>query len=177
MKKASFFLNQWSDFKLYLGAHHTSGVPHFFMTAQTSKGLLSSFDTWKENMENIKKKSGVAQLNEPLVSKDSRENLHDTSNATDAIKDWRTFWKDVLDVPGTWDCSQDELTKAINQQKTMTKQKTVDNFLDEICCALEELSGKEVFDCFVEAVQGQFDYTKKEHDKTSELLDLLTGLK
>jgi hypothetical protein len=59
----------------------------------------------------------------------------------------------------------------------MAKQKAVDEFLDTICCALEEMSGEEVFDCFFEAVQSQFDYTKKEHDKTSELLDLLTELK
>jgi hypothetical protein len=102
-------------------------------------------------------------------TKDSREALHDTSNATDAIKDWRSFWKDVLDVPGTWDCSQEELTKAINQQKTKAKQKAVDNFLDTICCALEELSGEEVFDCFFEAVQSQWDYTLKEHKKVNGL--------
>ena len=149
------------------------------MTAQTSKDLLSSFDTWKESMEDIKKKSGVAQLNEPLVSKDSRETLHNTSNATDSIKDWRSFWKNVLDEesPEAGVYSKYELAKATETQLTITKQKTVNNFLDEICCALEEMSGKEVFDCFLEAVQSQFDYTKKEHDKTSELLDLLTGLK
>lgn len=100
----------------------------------------------------------------PYATKDSRESLHNTSNATDAIKDWRTFWKDVLDEPGAKVCSS-------------VKQKTIDDFLDTICCALEELTGEEVFDCFLEAVQSQFDYTKKEHDKTSKLLDLLTGLK
>jgi hypothetical protein len=100
----------------------------------------------------------------PYATKDSRESLHNTSNATDAIKDWRTFWKDVLDEPETKVCSG-------------AKQKAIDDFLDTICCALEEMNGEEVFDCFTEAVQSQFDYTKKEHKKTSELLDLLTGLK
>lgn len=110
-------------------------------------------------------------------TKDSREFLHNTSNATDSIKDWRNFWKDVLDEQEVHVYSEHELTEAINQQKTITKQKAVDNFLDEICCALEELSGEEVFECFLEAVQAQHEYTKKEHKKTSELLDLLTGLK
>jgi hypothetical protein len=53
----------------------------------------------------------------------------------------------------------------------------LNDFLDTLCCAFEELSGEEVFDCFFEAVQSQFDYTKKEYDKTSELLDLLAGVK
>jgi hypothetical protein len=82
----------------------------------------------------------------------------------------------VLDVPGTWDCSEGELTKAVDQQKTIAKQKTVDNFLDTICCALEEMSGEEVFDCFFEAVQSQHEYTKKEYDKTMELRDMLIGV-
>ena len=113
----------------------------------------------------------------PYTTKDSREALHDTSNATDAIKDWRSFWKDVLNERGAHVYSEDELNQAIQKQQTMVKQKAVDEFLDTICCALEELSGKEVFNCFAEAVQSQFDYTKKEHEKTSELLDLLTELK
>jgi hypothetical protein len=58
----------------------------------------------------------------------------------------------------------------------MTKQKTIDNFLDEICCALEEMSGKEVFDCFVKAVESQHEYTKKEYYKTIDLMDLLSVL-
>ena len=76
-----------------------------------------------------------------------------------------------------FETDKDPLTAAVKQQQTIAKQKTVDDFLDTLSCALEELSGKEVFDCFAEAVQNQFDYTKKEHEKTSELLDLLTGLK
>jgi len=143
------------------------------MTTQLPEDPLKDIITWQTKHKQIKQECGVAEMDTPGTTKDSREALHDTSNATDAIKDWRSFWKDVLDVPGTWDCSQDELTEAINQQKTMAKQKTVDDFLDTLCGALEELSGEEVFDCFFEAVQSQFDYTKKEHDKTSELLDLL----
>jgi len=107
-------------------------------------------------------------------SKDSRENLHDTSNATDSVKDWRTFWKDVLD--DSEDNFEKELATAVQQQLIMTKQRIVNNFLDTICCALEEISGKEVFECFVEAVQAQHEYTNKEYNKANELLNLLTGL-
>ena len=95
-----------------------------------------------------------------------------TTQSNDNI-DWRTeAWKKVSETN-----FEDQLAIAATQLLTAAKQKTVDNFLDEICCALEELSGKEVFDCFVEAVQAQNEYTKKEHEKTSELLNLLTGLK
>lgn len=82
-----------------------------------------------------------------------------------------------MDEPGAYIGTENELIEAIKQQKTMAKQKIVDDFLDTLCGAFEELNGKEVFDCFFEAVQSQFNYTKKEHDKTSELLDLLAGLK
>jgi hypothetical protein len=143
------------------------------MTTQFPEDPLTHIKTWQAKFKESKKQCGVAEMDEPLVSKDSRENLHDTSNATDSVKDWRTFWKDVLDEPGAHVYPENELNQAIQKQKTMAKQKTVDNFLDEICCALEEMSGKEVFNCFVEAVQTQWDYTQKEYDKISELLDLL----
>jgi hypothetical protein len=95
-----------------------------------------------------------------------------TTQPNDNI-DWRTeAWKKVSETN-----FEDQLAIAATQLLTVAKQKVVDDFLDTICCALEELSGKEVFDCFFEAVQSQFDYTKKEHNKTSELLDLLAGLK
>jgi hypothetical protein len=147
------------------------------MTTQLPEDPIKNSITWQTKHKQIKQECGVAEMDTPGTTKDSREALHDTSNATDSIKDWRSFWKLVLDEPGTGYYSEDELTEAINQQKTMTKQKTVDDFLDTLCGALEELSGKEVFDCFFEAVQSQNEYTKKEHDKTSELLDLLAGLK
>jgi thioredoxin-like negative regulator of GroEL len=108
-------------------------------------------------------------MNAPLITKDSRENLHNTSKATDSMADWRAYWKEVLD-------ETEENFKTENQM-SVHKQKIVADFLDTLCGAFEELSGEEIFDCFFEAVQSQFDYTKKEHDKTSELLDLLAGLK
>jgi hypothetical protein len=143
------------------------------MTTQFPEDPLNHIKTWQAKFKEHKKQCGVAELDEPLVSKDSRENLHNTSYAVDSIKDWRTYWKEVLDEPGAYIGSEYELSNAIKQQKTISKQKIVDDFLDTLCGAFEELSGEEVFDCFFEAVQSQFDYTKKEHDKTSELLDLL----
>ena len=145
------------------------------MTTQLPEDPLNHIKTWQAKFKEHKQQCGVSELDEPLVSKNARENLHDTSNATDSVKDWRTFWKDVLD--DSEDNFENELAIAVKQQIAMAKQKTVDNFLDTICCALEEMSGEEVFDCFLEAVHSQHEYTKKEYDKTMELMDLLIGLK
>ena len=144
---------------------------------QSSDTLRTDFDTWKTQLDKHKKECGVAEINTPGTTKDSREALHDTSNATDAVKDWRSFWTDVLKDSGQCIGTEDELTEATKKQQTKAKQKAVDYFLDTICCALEEMSGKELFDCFVEAVQSQHEYTKKEYNKTNELMDLLIGLK
>jgi hypothetical protein len=143
------------------------------MTTQLPEDPLKNIITWQTKHKQIKQECGVAEMDTPGTTKDSREALHDTSNATDSVKDWRTAaWEMISETN-----FEDELTEAINQQKTKAKQKAVDDFLDTICCALEELNGEGVFDCFFEAVQSQFDYTKKEHDKTRELLDLFAGLK
>jgi len=147
------------------------------MTTQFPEDPLNHIKTWQAKFKEHKQQCGVAELDEPLVSKNAREKLHNTSNATDSIKDWRSFWKDVLDEPEAWVGTENELTQAIETQKTIAKQKTVDNFLDTICCALEELSGEEIFDCFFEAVQSQHDYTQKEHYKTNELFNLLLAAK
>ena len=146
------------------------------MTTQFPEDPLTHIKTWQAKFKEHKQQCGVAEMDTPGTTKDSREALHNTANATDAIKDWRGFWKEVLDEPGAHVYPESELTEAIQKQLTMTKQKTVDNFLEEICCALEEMSGKEVFDCFVKAVESQHEYTKKVYYKTIDLMDLLSVL-
>ena len=139
------------------------------MTTQLPDDPLKNIITWQTKHKQIKQACGVAEMDTPGTTKDSREALHDTSNATDSVKDWRSFWRDVLEDSGQWIGTEDELTEATKKQKTMTKQKAVDDFLDTICCALEEMSGEEVFDCLIEAVQSQWDYTLKEHTKANDL--------
>jgi hypothetical protein len=147
------------------------------MATQLPNDPLNHIKTWQAKFKELKQQCVVAEMDTPGTTKDSREALHDTRNATNSVKDWRSFWRDVLEDSGQWIGTEDELTETTNQQKTMAKQKIVDDFLDTLCGAFEELSGEEVFDCFFEAVQSQREYTKKEYDKTNELLDLLTGLK
>lgn len=139
------------------------------MTTQLPEDPIKNIITWQTKHKQIKQECGVAEMDTFDTTKNSREALHDTRNATDSVKNWRSFWRDVLEDSGQWIGTEDELTEATHQQQTRAKQKAVDDFLDTICCALEEMSGKEVFDCFVEAVQSQWDYTLKEHTKANDL--------
>jgi len=130
------------------------------MTTQSSDTLHMDFDTWKAQFEKHKQECGVAEMTTPGTAKDSREALHDTSNATDTIKDWRTYWAEMLDE------SKEELDLS-----SCDKQETIRDFADTICCALEKMNGKEVFECFAEAAQEHFEYTQKEYEKICELID------
>jgi hypothetical protein len=145
------------------------------MTIQFPEDPLTHIKTWQTKFKEHEQQGLIAEMETPGTTKDSREALHDTSHATDTIKDWRSFWTDVLGEESSeaWISSKDELTKASKQQLTRAKQKTIDEFLDTICCALEEMSGKEVFDCFIEAAKSQQDYTQKEYYKANELFNLL----
>jgi hypothetical protein len=139
------------------------------MTTQLPEDPLKNIITWQTEYKQIKQECGVAEMDTPGTTKDSRESLHDTKNATDSMGDWRTFWKEVLD--------ETEENFKIEEKMSVHKQKTIDDFLDTICCALEEMSGEEVFDCFFEAVQSQHEYKEKEYNKINELMDFLIGLK
>lgn len=124
------------------------------MTTQTDDTF--DFETWKKQFKETKKECGVAEINTPGTTKDSREALHDTSNATDSIKDWRSFWSEVLDESQG---KEEDLKEAIN------------GFADTICCALDKMNGTEVCECMFAAVTQQFEYTLKEHNKSIELLN------
>ena len=126
------------------------------MTTQFSENLLNQIKTWQDKFKECKQQCGVAEMDTPGTTKDSREALHDTSNATDSIKDWRSFWSEVLDEP---------------QIKKEDRQEAINGFADTICCALEKMDGKEVCECMFVAVTQQFEYTLKEHNKSIELLN------
>jgi hypothetical protein len=97
------------------------------MTTQLPDDPLKNIIAWQTKYKELKQQCGVAEIDTPGTTKDSREALHDTSHATDSVKDWRTFWKDVLD--DSEDNFENELATAVKQQKTMTKQKTLMIFL------------------------------------------------
>lgn len=131
------------------------------MTTQTDDTF--DFETWKKQFKETKKECGVAEINTPGTTKDSRETLHDTSNATDSIKDWRSFWSEVLD--------ESEIVLDEPQVKEEDRQEAINGFADTICCALDKMNGEEVCECMFAAVTQQFEYTLKEHCKSIELLN------
>jgi hypothetical protein len=84
------------------------------------------------------------------------------------------FPEDPLTYIKTW---QTKFNGTCNLDPSLLcdpKQKTIDEFLDTICSGLEELSGKEVFNCFVEAVQIEHNQKQKEYNKVIELKNMLT---
>lgn len=91
----------------------------------------------------------VAQMDKPGVSKDSRENLHDTSNATDTMPDWQSFDKNIY------------------------IQKAIECFADTLCEFQYELTGEQFYECFLAAANRVSDNAKADYDKTKQLVDIL----
>lgn len=94
----------------------------------------------------------VTEQDAPGVSKDSKENLHDTNNATSVLPDWTPFLTMTHDI---------------------YKEKAVEYFQDTICEFNEELSGQELFDCFKQAVTNYYNTQKEELERTQQLFDIV----
>jgi len=108
-----------------------------------------------------KKNRVIAQMDEPLVSKDSRENLHDSSNAVDKMPDWRSFYAELIE--------DEPKQKAV----TTIKEKATEWFADTIAEFFNELTGEELFECFLTAAANNLQHVKKECDQAQTLVDLL----
>jgi hypothetical protein len=88
----------------------------------------------------------VATLDEPLVSKSSRENMHDTSNAIDSyLEDYTEY----------------------------AKKQASNCFADTIVEAAATLSADEIYNCLMKAVQENYDHAEKEFKNASRLLELI----
>lgn len=109
----------------------------------------------------------VAEIDEPLVTKDSRENLHDTSNATELMPDWRTFFEELAEV--------DIDLKPTDKYELITK--ATNYFADTIAEFLSELGGARLHECFLNAAKNSLEFATKEYDNNKELVDLLTKKK
>lgn len=135
------------------------GFP-IFMTIQFPEDPLTHIKTWQTLFKKTRQQSEVFKMNTSEVTKESHEKLHIVKNATDHIQDWRTFWADVL---------KDEDPSALAK----AKEETIKDFLDTISCALEGMSGTEVFDCFIQAVENEMEYKQSECKRITELFNLL----
>jgi hypothetical protein len=104
----------------------------------SSKELKELVKSFKQNI--------VAELDEPLVTKDSREKLHDTTAST---------------------------VQSIKHAECL--KKTREYFADTICEAMDELTGEEVYQAFYKACKALRDVTKKEYDNANELFECLNN--
>lgn len=120
-------------------------------------------DTIKHWQEWYEHNQPVAQLNQPMASKDSREGLHDTSKATDTIPNWREHYAELIG------------DRIPLQGNDTYKQKATEYFSDIVCEFFNEMSGQELFDCFVAAVKQNLEFTTKEYDHAKDLMDIVQG--
>jgi len=102
----------------------------------SSKELKELVKPFKQNI--------VAELDEPLVTKDSREKLHDTTAST---------------------------AQSIKHAECL--KKTREYFADTICEAMDELTGEEVYQAFYKACEALRNTTKKEYNNANELFECL----
>jgi len=104
--------------------------------------------SYKKLKEPVKpfKQNIVAELNEPLVTKDSREKLHDTTAST---------------------------AQSIEHAECL--KKTKEYFADIICEAICELTGEEVYQAFYKACKELRNTTKKEYDNANKLFECLNS--
>jgi hypothetical protein len=104
---------------------------------------IDAINSWQEW---YKSNRVIASLDKPLESKDSREELHDTSKAIDS-------WLQT--------CTYNAMKQA------------TDHFGDTIVEASASLSADEIYSCLLQAVQENYDHAKKEFDNAARLLDLI----
>lgn len=125
-------------------------------------GAIKEWQTW------YKEHRVVAEMDEPLVTKDSREKLHDTSKATDVLPDWRTFYQEL---------AADTKEGAPVLDENLYKQKDIERatnyFADTIVEFFNDLTAQELYDCFVEAAKQNFKHTQKEYDNAKDLIDII----
>jgi len=127
-------------------------------------------DTIKEWQEWYRNHRVVAEMDEPLVSKESRENLHDTSNAISEMPNWREFFKEILN-----ETEEKEPTPRVSNSVYVNK--AIEHFADTIAEFQNEMTGEELYVCFVEAARENLAYATAEYDRAKDLFDLANNKK
>lgn len=111
--------------------------------------MTEPIDTVQSWQEWYKGNRVVAEMDEPGVTKNSRENLQDTKTVFNSL-------------------SEAECAKN-------TEKKTYEGFGDVICEGLCDLSGADVYVLFLKALEDNLSHAKKEYLKALELYQLATG--
>ena len=92
-------------------------------------------------------------------AKTLRENLHNTTMAVDSILNFSFKPAPPLAIDFS------------------PKEKATNYFADTICEFSEQLTPEELYQALVAAMEGHYQYTKKEFDHAKQLRDLITGFK
>jgi len=107
----------------------------------------------KEWQDWYRKNRIVAQIDEPLKTKDSRESLHDTSKTTTTL-----------------DGSDNLVTDYC---RAMSFQKAKEYFADTLAEFTNELSGKDFYKAFYAAAIENLESVEKEYRRAKDLVDML----
>lgn len=107
----------------------------------------------KEWQDWYRKHRIVAQVDQPLKTKDSRESLHDTSKTTTTL-----------------DGSDNLVTDYC---RAMSFQKAKEYFADTLAEFTNELSGKDFYKAFYAAAIENLESVEKEYKKAKDLVDML----
>jgi len=105
---------------------------------------MDSIDEWQKW---YKQNKVVAELDEPMATKSSREKLHDTTNA-------KTSLADMVDE--------------------MTMQKATEHFGDTLAEFSSDLSAQQLFQALLNAAHDNYEAVKKDYNRSKEFLNLLT---
>jgi hypothetical protein len=106
----------------------------------------------------------IVEIDTPGVSKESCKSLHETNNVTSVMPGWDGVNSENM----TWSEFFTESSFA-----SSCKEKATEYFADTIAEFFNELSGAELFECFLAAACNNAEHVKKEYDKAQELVDLL----
>lgn len=121
------------------------GRPYYFQMEHPHEPI----DAIHEWQRWYKENQLVASLDAPMESKASRENFHNTTNVMPSISELLTNDK-------VW------------------RNSIVNNFADTITEAMSDMSGAEIYKCFLQAAQENLAHCNKEYRNAKQLVDYLT---
>ena len=136
--------------------------------ADATTDSFKAWHTWYKN------NAQVASMDEPQVTKDSRENLHEVTNATGTLSSWYT---DAVETfYGNLDNAAKENKKMETELKISLTEQLTTYFEDTLCEFYDELTPIEIVQSFHEAIKRNFTLHEKEFNKAKELIDLVDKL-
>jgi hypothetical protein len=105
----------------------------------------------------------VAEIDEPLVTKDTRENMHDTKNAVYSMPDWRSFYKELAEAT----------VEPTEVDDNIYLQKAIEDFNETLLEYQYELNAEQFYKAFLIAAINVTKAAEDEYLKAKELVDIL----